>query len=336
MAHRAVVVGAAGFLGARLTSLLLGNDFDVIALNHGVGSADALRRLSTLDGVAGMVSITGDRNDPALLKALMALAPDIWLDTAPHSASSADRLLGAVQRGCPTRFVFTGSIAEHDLAVRPLAPIGPTTPLAPEDDLARKNVSASLLFADAAVRGGFDHVWAVLPQLWGPGDRSGRLKSWASAIAGDQGVLIRGNGRTVLPDGFVDTIAGALVHLAISRGGPNGRVPVAGPVSLLPRAFVEEAIRALGSQSTVVFADPSVIERVFGAGGCSYRSPLVDFDLSLDTELLEQSGFRAPVDWRAGVAVTATWLRDNPGPPDPELKQIRALETEVVKLVQGG
>lgn len=294
---RAVIIGGNGFLGRGVQR----------ALQHRVGdSVDIL--VAGRTGEDGPGYRAGDRNDRGFLRELVAFAPDLWFDLAVFSPSHMDDLLVEVTKGTsPPRLIVAGTIAECGLH-RPLPkPLTESHPLSPAGTYGIDKAAAWHLLASQGTA--LDACWAVIPQLWGPGDPHGRDAVYTHRLLSGEPILLRGNGRTLMPDGFVDTVAQAMVHLALE--GPPGiqRYHVAGPRPMTPLAFLRHATEALELPMRIHHVDPGVAPRDF-------RPAFGDYDLHLDTTRLQATGFSPSVDMATGVARTVLWHRDHPGPLD--------------------
>jgi nucleoside-diphosphate-sugar epimerase len=305
---RAVVVGGTGFLGRHVIAALsrARPDCEVIP---------AARHAPPVPLEAALVP--GDRTDPNFVRELLGRSPDLWFDLVLMQPQEMDDLVAAWADGTRcAAFVVAGSIAEYGLRSGLPCPLPEDAPLLGNDDYARGKVQAWQVAAAASDKAGFPVIWAVLPQLWGPGDTHGRDSVFVRDLRAGRAALLRGNGRTLLPDGCVETAAAALVHLALARKGLGTRFNVAGPRPLTPLRFVQEAARTLDRPALVRHlrqADVAAWERLSGG---RFRPVFGDYDLLLDTRRLLTSGFAPPIGAIDGIHRTARWHEQHPAPVD--------------------
>lgn len=313
----AVVIGGTGFLGGHLAGILAREGWDVTAVSR------------TGEPVAGQgfTVVRGDRKDRGLVSSLLEKKPDLWVDAALFHRASAEDLVAAWEPSLCPRFVIAGTIAEYGLHHRPPMPLREDGPLDPEGRYGEGKVAAWIHLQKAFIEQGFPFTWAVLPQLWGERDPHGRDVAWIQAVERDRPIVLRGDGRTSLPDGYVGTAARALIHLAGDRACLGRRVNVCGPESLTPLTFIREAAKALGKRARVLHVDPEAMAARESGEGIEYRPVFGDMDVVLDTVRLDASGFQSPVDWREGVARTARWHVERGGNPAPEYEVDAGLAT---------
>jgi len=304
----AVVIGGTGFLGGHLAGVLARGGWDVIAVSRAGAPVDS----------PGYTVVQGDRKDRGLVSSLLERGPDLWLDAALFHGASAEGLVASWDPSMPTRFVIAGTIAEYGLHHRPAMPLREDGPLDPEGRYGEGKVVAFTHLRKAFTERGFPFTWAVLPQLWGEWDPHGRDATWIRVLEEDRPVVVRGDGLTTLPDGYVGTAARAMIHLAGKPDCLGRRVNVCGPESLTPLAYVREAARALGKRARVLHVDPDAMAARESGKDMEYRPVFGDMDVILDTARLDASGFCPEMDWKEGVARTARWHAERGGDPAPE------------------
>jgi nucleoside-diphosphate-sugar epimerase len=264
--------------------------------------------------------LVADRSNPDVVEALLAAGPAIWIDTAVNDYADATALFEGARRVAATgaalpRFVIMSSIGEFGPALTGSGTITADSQTSADDDH-----SAGKLRAFEFLRNAADFMsitWAILPQMWGPNDHSGdgpqgRTTRIIRAVASSRPVYFRGTCDNLIPDGYVDTIAQALVFLA--EAGPVAgikRILVAGPSSLTPRDFVQEAAQALSVTPEIIVLPPDQIDAA--VGGC-YAPVFPEYDLKMNVSELYESGFMPSADWRNGVRNTAHHF-ERPGIP---------------------
>ena len=260
--------------------------------------------------------ITGDRDDPGFVRELMALKPDFWFDLALFEPMRMEDLIAAWDSaGRPVKlFTVAGSIAEYGFAKPLTIPVHEGAPLDGEGAYSRGKAEAWLVGYRAWRKSRFPICWAVLPQLWGPGDRHGRDAWYVQHILADKPICLRGDGRTLMPDGYAGTAAEAMVHLGFDDLQNAGiRANVAGTAPLTPLSFVRWAAHALEREVEIRHLPQSSVAKAQQTAGRQFRPVFGDYDYLLAMEILEQTGFRQTISAMEGVRLTAQWHRDNPG-----------------------
>lgn len=294
---RIVVIGGGGFLGGALLT----------ALRERYGEGAEIRVVgrraeAKVDGLY----VAGDRNDPSLLLELAAWRPHLWFDLALFSPVDMEALLSHLE-GLPglQRVVVAGTVAEYGLHRRLPCPVAEEFQLEPEGTYGRDKAAAWELGANRLVHG-LPLVWAVLPQLWGPGDPHGRDALYARRLVRGKELILRGNGRTLMPDGYVGTVAAALAHLGATKADA-GRYNVCGARSVTPLNFIRRGAAALGRPATVLHVEPRLLGRLLQGDNTRFRPVFGDYDLVLDTTRLRQSGFKEEVAAAEGMSRTVQW-----------------------------
>jgi nucleoside-diphosphate-sugar epimerase len=299
---RIVVVGGSGFLGGHLITSLQAR-FGDQANFRVVGR----RPTSPTTGYY----ISGDRSDPSLLKELASWKPHLWYDLALFTPEEMDTLLSHVV-GFPglQRIVVAGTIAEYGLH-RPLpTPVSEDLPLDPEGTYGCNKATAWEV-GKARLADGLPLIWAVLPQLWGPGDPHGRDALYAHRLAQSKPLVLRGSGRTLMPDGYVGTVAAALAHLGNSSA-PYGRYNVCGATSTTPLQFIRHGAASLNQPAQVLHVEPRRMGQLLQKASRKFRPVFGDYDLALNTTRLQQTGFHPPATVAEGIAATVQWHAHHP------------------------
>jgi nucleoside-diphosphate-sugar epimerase len=323
---RVAVVGGTGFLGRHVVTELA-RSFPGCRLDLCCAA-----RTSPVFPLPGTF-VQGDRADPSLIRELMGFRPDIWIDLALFEPEEMESLVAAWDMGgrAVRSVVVAGSIAEYGLSRRHLLPVTEECPLDAEGPYGRGKADAWRAGLEAFQSRRFPLAWAVLPQLWGQGDPHNRDASWIAQVVKGEPILLRGNGRTLLPDGFVETAAAALVHLARAPGACGQRVNVAGPCCITPLSYLRWAAAELGRPLRVLHASPQQMAEAERATGSMFRAPFGDYDFALDLRRLEGLGFSAPCTAEVGVRRTAAW---HAGPAHAAaVRKVRDQEQHVGPLV---
>ncbi len=225
---RALVTGAAGFVGAAVTRALLQKGVSVVAAVRPSGQHERLRGLA-------VTRLDLDLMDAGVNKALAGLAIDACVHSAwyaepgkyqdspsniDHVEASVALVRALIDSGCK-RFVGVGTCAEYEMTSAPLREDARTLPtrlysasklafwLMAEQLCAQKNVAAA---------------WARIFNPYGPDEARGRLlDSVLSALHRDQPALTSA-GEQVRDYLHVDDIGGAIAAIAMN--------PVAGVVNV--------------------------------------------------------------------------------------------------------
>lgn len=299
---RLIVVGAGGFLGHRVCAMATARPV-----------LGVCRRRPERD-VSGAAIEIADRLDPAVVTDILAGTPAAWIDTAINDELDARALIkgaaAARDRGCALpRFVITSTVGEYGPSLAAGGEISEASIIGADDPHAEGKLRAfDVLMREADW---MSVTWAVLPMLWGPGDHDG------SGPGGKTRPLIQGLRRTgrvsfegtcdnLLPDGFSDTIAQALVFAALETPRPGvSRLLVAGPENLTPRGFVDEAAAALGITVEVKVTSPGKNDGP-DRGSHENRPPRAfpGNSVRMDCSRLYGAGFKPSFDWRTGVRLT--------------------------------
>ena len=306
-----VIVGATGLVGRHV----------LLALHDAGIRSEQVICVSREPGnlPEGYTIVHGDRDDSSLIRELYSRKPGTWLDLALFHPRQMDDLLTHVPTSNkPCNIVVAGTVAEYGLQ-SPLPPrVNEDFPGSPASRYGRDKLAAW----EVAQAASHDLFWAVLPQLWGPFDRHGRDSGIVREIVANRPIVLRGNGRTLMPDGYAGTVAAALVHLAgISGSGPR-RFNVAGPHPLTPYRFIEWAADAINAECHTHHVAHRHWNQLEKHCDRDLRFPFSDADLSLDLSRLASTGFVSPVSARLGVQNTALWHAKMDSPVDPSFEPL--------------
>jgi nucleoside-diphosphate-sugar epimerase len=306
---RLLVLGGTSFVGRALVEEGVARGWAVATFNRGRGawSHPAARH------------ILGDRTDPATLSPLGEEEWDVVVDTwsgAPRAVRDSAAILAP--RAGRYAYVSSGSV------YAPPVPMGvsegdPTVAGSPDDgdvpDYAVRKRGSEL-----AVEQAFgDRALLVRPGLvLGPHEDVGRLPWWLSRIARGGGVLAPGPADAPLQLVDVrDLAAWTLDAAAAGRHGPYNAVSRRGHATM--RSLLEAAVRATGSDATLVWVSPELI----AAHGIE---PWTELPIWLppdhesralhgaDVERIHAAGFR-PRPVEETVADTWGWMGSLDGAP---------------------
>lgn len=255
---RALVTGAAGFIGAHVVRQLLAGGHEVLAL---LRPGTATGRLS--DVAARVVLVPCDLSDTEeLARALDVLAPQAIIHAAwyarpadylesPENLASLDATSSLVRlaraAGCP-RFVGVGTCLEYADLPRPRREDDPCDPASL---YALSKLAAFHLGRALTRRTGTTFAWARVFHPYGPGEDSARvLPSVAAALR--SGTAIELSSCLQQRDPVrVEDVASALVLLASSSA--EGPFNVCGGPGIPLRELLEELGRRLGRPELLLF-----------------------------------------------------------------------------------
>jgi len=252
--------------------------------------------------------VEGDRKDPAFIRELMGLKPHFWFDLALFEPVEMEDLAAAWSKEKSVRlFSFAGSVAEYGLSNRLELPVPESVPLRGAGPYSKGKADAWKVAEAAHRRHRFPAFWAVLPQLWGPGDSHGRDSSYVRCIMEGSPMFLRGNGRTLMPDGYVETVAAAMVHMGLNLHCTGLRANVAGMSLLTPLSFVKWTAEALGRPGEIVHLAHRDLAEAEAQAGREFRPVFGDYDFALDLTRLRNTRFQQRLNARRGVEKTALW-----------------------------
>lgn len=314
---RAVVVGGAGFVGSHVTDALARLTGDPLQEVFVVGRTEPAVGLPA-------TFVAGNRKEPGFVRDLISdLRPSFWFDMAVFDEDAMNALVQAhLAEPSLKAAVIAGTIAEYGPGGDLPLPLSEDLPLRPEGRYGRGKAAAWRAARTAFEQNSVPVIWAVLPQLWGPRDPHGRDCHFVRQLLTGETITLRGNGRTVIPDGYVETAAEALVHLGLNPATVVGRrVNVCGHALLTPLRYIQWAADALGVRSNIAYGDHRTMQAAEASTGKKYRPVFGDYDFALDTGRLSGAGFKQVIGAPEGVRRTALWHRDNQSEPAPYFAQ---------------
>ena len=294
----ALVTGAAGFVGSRVTRALAGGGFDV----HAVVRGDPGRRLESVDGVrlercdlADSIAVAElvARVEPELcIHCAWIATPGAYLtspENATHEQIAGNLARTLVAHGC-ARIVGVGTCFEYAPSDEPLRE---TSRLAPTTPYARAKVAALGRLQDACEGAPTTFAWARLFYLYGPGEDPRRLVPSVVLSLLDGQPARTTPGEQLRDFLHVDDVAGALI--AVARSDVTGSVNIGAGRSVAVRELVE----TLGG----ITGRPDLVE--LGALPYAPGDPMV---VSADnSRLTKECGFRQRLTLVDGLSDTVRW-----------------------------
>jgi UDP-glucuronate decarboxylase len=302
---RAVITGAAGFVGSRVLRRFVAAGWDVVAV---VRPGSDRRRIAGVEGRVEILKVD-------LLQALDCLEPvasgtDVFVhaawDTTPgryltsptntdYVVAGAD-LLGRLNRcGC-RRFVGLGSCQEYAPSNQPLAE---DAPLAPRVPYAMAKAGLGLIVQSLSEQNRMTGTWLRIFNVYGSGESEQRLVPYVikRLLAGEPAEV--SEGLQVRDYLHVDDVASAV--LAVAASDVSGAVNVGSGHPVRVRQVVEELIELLEGGDLVRF----------GARGAHPGE--VPFQVADNRKLLG-TGWQQRFTLREGLSDTVAWWRKNNEP----------------------
>ncbi len=309
---RAVVTGAAGFLGSRVADQLDRRGFEVVRTDvvpqPGIVPADITEPAgwdALLDGVDLVVhtaAVVGEQGDPAVFRKVNAYGTHV--------------LLQAAERAQVRRFLHVSSIVVHGSAfcdqVDETAPVQPTgnpytdTKIAAEHQALRASAGGRLpvtVVRPGDIYGPDSQQWTIRPvQLL----RQGRF-----ALPG---------GRGVLSPVYVDDVVDGLLAAAVQPAGIGQIFHISGGIGVPTAEFFGHYARMLGvplrtipvSAARALAGTLGLLrwlgrEPPFSSRTLEYLSHPGTYSIAKAAALLD---WKPAVELSVGMHRTETWLRD--------------------------
>ena len=322
---RLAVTGAAGFVGSRLSSFLLSQGHDVVAISRQPDSCDDVRREgaevrvadvripaqidSALEGVDGVFHIAALFNHP----------DRTWDDYRDVNVTGTVNVLRAAKQAGAKKVVHCSTVGVATEASPP--PYDEDIPYSPQPNDKYEASKADGEKAALAFAAQNDLRLTVIrpSQIYGPGDRS-KAKFYKLIKKG----VIVSPGQTMKHLIYIDDLCRAFL-MAMTRNQADGEVfLIAGKRPVELKELIDIAATTLGVPSPkvklpaapVVFAC-TVVENVCNLlrvkplvfrRSMDFFVKSVECDTSKSSEML---GFQSEVGVNDGIRFTVDWLRGN-------------------------
>jgi nucleoside-diphosphate-sugar epimerase len=305
---RVLVFGATGFIGPWLVRMAAQHGAHVVVAGRNAAAAAALREWSggTLDSLECDVT-----DDDRVQRTVAAARPHITFNLAGYGVNPDERDDAEAHR-VNGRFVgvLCAAVSRwHDTAWSGAALVnagtqleyGPITgelreELAPQPTTSygRSKLQGTLALQECAAASGLVAIAARLFNVYGPGERAGRLLSAMMHAAGAGLDLPLTSGEQLVDFMYVEEVAEGLLRLGLAHGAEPGEIVNLAMGRLISvRAFAELAARQLGMPS----------ERLL-FGVLPPRAETLKYD-AVSTERLRQlTGWTPVVDADDGIRRT--------------------------------
>jgi nucleoside-diphosphate-sugar epimerase len=321
MKRRALVTGAAGFIGSHLVRGLVRDGWQVRILSH----------TRTLDWPGECEVFQGDITDPASLQEPMERVETVFHLAAALGASQLDRrgfaqvnvigtanLLSAAREHGAARFVHFSSAGVLG-RVAPEKTADEETACRPQNIYDRTKLEAERRVLGTAADG--LKVVVVRPGwVYGPGDR--RTFKLIRAIARRRFMLVT-RGRAWQTPVFVDDLVQGTL-LCAEKAPARSLFHLAGPETLTVRQIVDTIAAAAGTRvprpTLPLFPVSVAAWKLDKAFRLFHReAPLTPGRLAFfihpkplsSLKARQELGYAPPTDFRAGMERTLAWYREN-------------------------
>ena len=313
---RAVVTGAAGFLGHHLVATLRSAAVEVLPIVHEVTSQDA----------AGSVAMSTALSEPGILDGFdvlihaAAVRHRHGVGATAYRASNVDLVLALLRAsaGRVRRFVLVSSVGVYGFPED--LPIREEHPFAPRTLYGVTKVEAERLVRTLAPELGLEFCIVRPTIIYGTGDRNGMLDKMERMIRGRRYRLV-GTGQNTLHHVHIDDVLAGLRLAATSPAAAGQDFILAGPETItlaklgalvarevgtpLPSLAVPLSVaRAVGA----VFDVMAYRGLVFGAREPPINGEKLDVmtrSIAFDTSKAERVlGYRPRVSYETGIART--------------------------------
>jgi len=242
---RLLVLGGTGFIGPHLVWHAVGRGHHVTIFTRG-------RRQAELP--EGVIHLIGDRNGQ-----LGALEGKTWDAVIDDSATDPEwvRMSTELLEGAVDRYLFTSSTGVfYPYLRRGLTETDPVRLEITDPDGGSESFGVRKARCEQVTRDAFgDKAFVVRPTyIVGPGDTTDRFPYWPQRLARGGETLAPGHQDD--PVQVIDVRDLATFMVKLLEDGPSGVYNVAGPRETLTiKGFLDTAIRALGSSSTLTWVD---------------------------------------------------------------------------------
>ncbi len=307
MTGKALVLGAAGFLGRAAATRLAELGYDVAGLGHGdwpevAARASGLRHWQSGPITEGVIdSLLGrfGRPDVVVHAGGAGTVSEAWrlpLTAFERTVASTAAVLESLRKQAPDALlIFASSAAVYgEQPQRPIREIVPQAPVSPYGT--HKQLLETL--ALGAARDFNQHVVLIrFFSLYGRGLRKQLLFDLSQRLArGDKSILLAGDGSETRDFFHVDDAARLITKL-IDKQHTNGVVINGGTgVPITVRRAAKALIEAFGSDARLGFSGANP------AGNPSH--------MCADVTKLEKLGFSPDISFEAGIADYVTWFKE--------------------------
>ncbi len=251
MSFLVALTGASGFLGRRLTAMLLAEGFRVRAIHRrdvtpaglSVLACDALE-IFRADLENPVESLEALRNADVVIHAA-ALARD-WgsgKDFMKANVEVTETLLGAARKSGCRQFIFISSLAVQGFGTHEgSTEEGPYYPVRHPYPASKKIAESAVLASEAP---GFSVAVARLGYIFGPGDTTSTYRIFDAAAKGAFGWIGKGSNRTSMV--YVDDACQAVLKIIGNPAVGGETLNIVGDASIAWKDFALLVYSVLGS-----------------------------------------------------------------------------------------
>lgn len=314
--YRAVVTGAAGFLGAHLVDA---------ARRQGAETLAVVREARA--PVEGQVTMSSVLADPSLLDRAdvlvhaAAIRHRYGADPRTYRASNVELVEALLRaaKGRVGRFVFVSSVGVYGFPPADALPVTEQTPFAPRTLYSQTKIDAERLVARLGRELGVAYTIVRPTILYGPGDTNGMLDKLAAMLRARR-YLVVGDGRNVLHHTHVDDVVRGIDVLAKADAARNDDFIVAGPETITLQRLSELVARALGASVPPVHVPLPVARAVatvvdiaaYRGLAWTTKEPPINHEkldvmtvpLAFDVAKARRAGFVPRIGYEEGIART--------------------------------
>ncbi|MFN0151000.1 MAG: NAD-dependent epimerase/dehydratase family protein [bacterium] len=309
--ERAVVTGAAGFIGSHLCEALIARGHHVVGVDSFSDTYARSIKSANLDGVRDSKAFTfveGDLNDLALDRVLEGAAlvfhcaaragvRTSWGDDFRHyvhdNLLATQRLLEASRRHAITRFVFTSSSSVYgDARALPVTEDSPTAPISP---YGATKLSGEDLCRVYRACYGVPFVALRLFTVYGPRQRPDMaFHKFLRAVRAGRAIELFGDGSQTRDFTFVADAVRAIVAAASAPHAVGEVINIAGGSRVALRDVLDAIAHVVGARPDVTYLSQGTGEATHTFASIAKAERLL--------------GYAPSVDLRHGLAEEHAWL----------------------------